>query len=419
MPRPASGQVVRNPTKGGFSYALRFRACGSRQYVTLGAPEDGWTEAKAGRELAAVLRDVDRGAWRPSEPASVPVSEPTFREFASDWFAAKRAEIRPNTVSSYHNDLTNHLLPFFAEQHVSAITIADVDRYRNAKVRDGTLGARSINMTLALLAQILEVAVEYGHMERNPAAGRRRRLKAPRPRPVHLDSAEHLAVLLEAASVLDAGGSHTTGRRPAIAVLLFAGLRAEEVGALRWRDIDLANGRLFVGRAKTSAGVREIDLLPLLAEELATHKAASAATGSEDPVFVTSTGRVRNRHNLRQRVVAPVVKRADELLAEREQHPLPAGLSPHKLRHCFASVLVALGNDPAYVMGQLGHTDPVFTLRVYTHMMRRDGGERDALRALVNGADWAANGQPDPIHWAVNGQWAAGRPVGAPSESHA
>ncbi len=125
------------------------------------------------------------------------------------------------------------------------------------------------------------------------------------------------------------------------------------------------------------------------------------------------------RHNLRQRVVAPVVKKADELLAEREQYPLPAGLSPHKLRHCFASVLVALGNDPAYVMGQLGHTDPVFTLRVYTHMMRRDGGERDALRALVHGADWAANGQPDPIHWAVNGQWAAGRPVATPAESAA
>jgi hypothetical protein len=45
------------------------------------------------------------------------------------------------------------------------------------------------------------------------------------------------------------------------------------------------------------------------------------------------------------------------------------------------------------VMGQLGHTDPAFTLRVYTHMMRRDAGEREALKALVEGADWAVNGQ--------------------------
>jgi integrase len=48
---------------------------------------------------------------------------------------------------------------------------------------------------------------------------------------------------------------------------------------------------------------------------------------------------VRDRHNLRQRVVAPVVERADELLAERGGQPLPTGISPDKLRHTFASVL--------------------------------------------------------------------------------
>jgi hypothetical protein len=34
-------------------------------------------------------------------------------------------------------------------------------------------------------------------------------------------------------------------------------------------------------------------------------------------------------------------------------------------------------------MGQLGHTDPAFTLRVYAHMMRRNPDERERLRALV------------------------------------
>jgi integrase len=102
-------------------------------------------------------------------------------------------------------------------------------------------------------------------------------------------------------------------------------------------------------------------------------------------VLVTSSGKPRDRHNLRQRVVAPIARKADELLADRDLPPLPAGLSPHKLRHSFASLLVALGNDPAYVMAQLGHTDPAFTLRVYTHVMRRDPGERERLRALVDG----------------------------------
>jgi len=133
-------------------------------------------------------------------------------------------------------------------------------------------------------------------------------------------------------------------------------------------------------------------VLPILRDELAAHKTASPRTWPSSLVVTTRTGAPRDRYNLRQRVVLPVARKAAELLEEREAQPLPAGVGPHKLRHTFASILVALGNDPSYVMGQLGHTDPAFTLRVYTHMMRRDAGERDRLRALVEGADWAQAG---------------------------
>jgi len=44
-------------------------------------------------------------------------------------------------------------------------------------------------------------------------------------------------------------------------------------------------------------------------------------------------------------------------------------------------------------MTQLGHADPRFTLRVYTHLMSRRDGERERLRALVQGADWAETGR--------------------------
>lgn len=394
MARQATGQVVVRKRVRGRVYGLRVRAYGERHYVTLGSDAEGWTPDRAALELENVLADIRRGIWRPPtlDPAPVPAADPTFHEFASEWFEAKRQEIRPNTANSYRNDLSNHLLPFFARHRLSQVTIAEVDRYRNVKVREGRLRARSINMHLALLAQILEVAVEYGSLERNPASGRRRRLKATRPRPVHLDTAEHIAAMLEAATLLDGDRRlHTSGRRAALAALLFAGLRAEEVGALCWRDVDLANGRLHVGRSKTSAGVREVELLPILRDELAALKADQPGRPA-DPVFLTSTGVPRDRHNLRQRVVAPIARKADELLTERDARPLPEGLSPHKLRHTFASLLAALGNDPAYVMAQLGHTDPAFTLRVYTHTMRRDRGERDRLRALVEGADWAPMG---------------------------
>jgi hypothetical protein len=81
-------------------------------------------------------------------------------------------------------------------------------------------------------------------------------------------------------------------------------------------------------------------------------------------------------------VLKPALTRADELLAERGQHPLPHGVTPHKLRHTFASILIALGRDPKYVMEQLGHTDPKFTLRIYAHVMRFSEDERARVKAL-------------------------------------
>lgn len=90
-----------------------------------------------------------------------------------------------------------------------------------------------------------------------------------------------------------------------------------------------------------------------------------------------------NPSNIRSRVLAKAVERANERLAKSEATPLPENLTPHKLRHTYASVLVALGVDPGAVMDQLGHTDPTFTLRVYRHGMRRDPDAKARLQALV------------------------------------
>lgn len=47
-------------------------------------------------------------------------------------------------------------------------------------------------------------------------------------------------------------------------------------------------------------------------------------------------------------------------------------------------------------MRQIGHTDPTFTLRVYTHLMSRDPDERARLKALVRGERVIAREAPEP-----------------------
>jgi len=92
---------------------------------------------------------------------------------------------------------------------------------------------------------------------------------------VHLDGVDQMVALLDAARELDADRqARTAGRYPLVATRLLAGPRASEAGAVQLRDLDLARGRLEVGRSKTDAGVRSIDLLPRLRDVLAAHKAA-------------------------------------------------------------------------------------------------------------------------------------------------
>jgi integrase len=177
-----------------------------------------------------------------------------------------------------------------------------------------------------------------------------------------------------------------------LATLVLAGLRIGELLDLCWRDVDLTAGRITVRASKTDAGVRQVDMLPALRDELLELKASARRAGPNERVFPTATGARHGPSNIRRRVLTPAVKRANERLAEAAEVPLPERLTPHKLRHTFASLLVALGVDPGSVMDQLGHTDPSFTLRVYRHGMRRDPASREALRVLVGGADWAATG---------------------------
>jgi integrase len=403
MAKRATGEVIERERKSGRVFALRFRAYGRRHFVTLGGAEAGWTRKRAETELRHVLADVERGLWAPgvAHVAEAPAA-PTFHEFASEWLEARRSELKETTLADYTWQLCNHLLPFFHHHHLPQITVAEVDRYRALKVCEHVLSAESINKTITRLGQILAVAEERDLIPRNPVRvnTRNRKLKAKRKRPIYLESAEQIVAMIDAAAELDAKPqARTAGRRALIATLVYAGLRIGEATALRWRDVDLANGRISVGDAKTEAGIRVVDILPALRDELLSHRHANASAAPDALVFPTSSGSRRDKDNARERVIRPVVAHAEALLATRGRDPLPAGVTAHKLRHTFASILFVRGEDPPYVMAQLGHTDPAFTLRVYAHAMRRDAGDKEALKALVDGRHWAplgTSGADDP-----------------------
>jgi len=278
------------------------------------------------------------------------------------------------------------------------ITEEEVERYaaakRGAPVGEGGLGATSTNKTLSTLTAVLAVAVRYRHIDRNPAADFR--LPTTKYRAAHLTTTAQITALLDAAGSLDAAGRARRGHgRALLATLTFAGLRIDEALSLRWRDVNLADGVLHIRASKTDAGVRGVDVLPPLRDELAALK-ADRHPQRDAFVFGTATGRKDGATNVRRRMLARAVVLANERLRQDGTDEIPDRITPHGLRHTFASVLVALGEDPGYVMDQMGHTDPNFTLRVYRKAMGRRDGERERLAALVRGEAVPCRDSTDP-----------------------
>jgi integrase/recombinase XerC len=148
------------------------------------------------------------------------------------------------TREDYRWRLESHLLPFFKDRRLDAITFDLVERYIGFKLaEDKPLSPRSINMTVTLLAAILEGAVERALIVRNPAKGRGRRVRERAPRRSYLETAAQIEALLDAAGPLDREAHPAcqhVERRAMLATLTFAGLRISELCALRWRDVDLA-----------------------------------------------------------------------------------------------------------------------------------------------------------------------------------
>jgi hypothetical protein len=74
--------------------------------------------------------------------------------------------------------------------------VAEVDRYKAAKVRDGRLSPAQINKTLKVLAMVMDMAIEYEFVDRaNPTRGRRRRVKAPKPKRTWVEPEQLLALV--------------------------------------------------------------------------------------------------------------------------------------------------------------------------------------------------------------------------------
>jgi len=250
-----------------------------------------------------------------------------------------------HTVKAYARDLSE-LRQCLARRYRS---IKRPDQVRREMVVQFALSLKgqaplTVRRKLTAIASFYRFLQDTGRATLNPARG------LPLPKvtqcfPTCL-TAKQARALLEAA--------HTPWHRAMIALLLFAGLRRGEVTAITLDDLDLENAQLLVhGKG---AKQRVVPLTPLVVEATREYLRCRPQTESQH-LFVSRVG----GHPLHARVAGRMLQHVLQRAGLGEDH-----ITPHRLRHTFATHLIRNGVDVRTVQELLGHADLQTTAR-YLH----------------------------------------------------
>ncbi len=273
--------------------------------------------------------------------------------------AAVERGLSPRTLDAYARDL-GRFARYLVRRRVRVL--ADVRRthvtgFAQALEREG-LGPRSRTRALVSTRRLLRHFAARGALPEDPTEGvATPRFERSLPRVLRPDET---AALIEAADPSTPLGLRD---RAMLEVLYGAGLRVSELVGLPLGGLDLRGGLLRV----MGKGRRE-RLVPLgeparaaLEAYLADARGVLARPASRDcdAVFLSRRGRPMTRQNFFERLRA-LARRAG-LPSER--------VSPHVLRHAFATDLLRGGADLRAVQTMLGHAD-LSTTQIYTHVDR-------------------------------------------------
>lgn len=268
----------------------------------------------------------------------------------------------------------------FSGRLLHEISALDVEKYKNIRKETPTRMKRprsgtAVNRELACLRAMLNKAVQWELIERNPAA----RVKMfPEP-----SGRNQFLSIEEAGRLLDACHPHL---RPIVLCALETGMRKSELLGLRWKDI--RNGMIYLTADRTKNGKpREIPVSMRLAEGLKRIRKAQFADGTaraEELVFQPPKERRALRRGRVRVITGPMKSLRSAWETAKTRAGIPPGFHFHDLRHTFASHQKMAGVDDFTLMELLGHSD--FTMmRRYAHLTPEH--KRKAVEMLP---DWKA-----------------------------
>jgi integrase len=323
----------------------------------------------------------------------------TVGEAGEKWLQSCEAnKLERATLADYRRLIDLHIAPLIGKVKLAALTAPKVREFEDA-LRKGDLSPRSpamVKRVMVALSSILADAMDRGLVAQNVAHRRAKRKNGHEAR-----QKRQLKVGVDIPSPAEVGAlvAHLAdGReRALILVTAFAGLRASELRALTWADVDLDRAELHVrqradryaeiGPTKSEAGQRSIPLMPMVASALRQWRVASGSPSGERLVFPGRNGKPLTHGAILRFHLHPLQLRAGLVERDADGKPQPKYPGLHALRHFFASWCINRTEDgglelpPKVVQGRMGHSNIAMTMDTYGHLFPRADDSDEMAKA--------------------------------------
>lgn len=295
--------------------------------------------------------------------------------------------LRPLTLAAYEAALkqfSEWIRVARADRSPDLVTARDVLEYlQHLRAARGN-GDAAVNRTLTILRSFYRAIVAMGHLEpsANPLAGFPSIKAVPRKLPVSLAPEQVSRLLLEPESNTVVG----LRDRALLALLYGTGIRASECATLHCGQVDLT--RLTISVRGKGGHERTIPLNPQLAEVLRTYQRARGLAVATAPFFRSRFGGALTRGAIYERV---------RTWGQRSRVGIP--LSPHRLRHTFATHLVRAGVGLVTIRDLLGHRQ-ITSTQIYLHVTAEDlhhAAARHPIGALLATVEHLLPARPLPF----------------------
>lgn len=315
------------------------------------------SKTSAKEVLKKLEEDFDKRKFGVVDEKEIP-----FKDYAEEYLEYSKSN---KAINSYKRDKTSmqSLLKHFTVP-LPRITSHLIEKYKIKRLDE--VKPRTINIELRCLSHMMNKAVEWRYIKESPFKGVK--LFSYEKKPPRFLIKEEVQRLLDSAS---------PWLRPILIVMLNTGIRESERARLRFKDLDFDSKKILIRSSKAKM-YRAIPMNEKVEEVLKWLETN----------YVSSTNRVMKRDKSQMEYVfcnedgTPVLKIKRAFANACKKAGLES-VTPHTLRHTFASHLVMSGVDLNTVQRLLGHTN-INTTMVYSHLTE------DHLARSVERLDWGS-----------------------------